>query len=225
MALIRNTLRSRSTSRGSLQVDWINEDPGPSRGTDEVERSNSEVWRYPYEPKDAQEDDNMICTTKDPLGQLLIGITQSFNAMRLKTGSTDVPKIPLEDVCKQFAEKIELDTKNEEEAIQKTAKLAENNMLEASMAYQVAMPKLRAPTHFAVTDSLAKPATLKEALAIFPKTKFSGDGKGESIVEFLKTMNHCQKVLNLSRTDFASMMTRSMTGAAYEKATAFFDSG
>ena len=113
-------LRSRSTSRGSLQEEWINEDPGPSRGTDEVERSDSDVWRIPFEPKDAQEDDNLNCTTKDPLGRLIIGITQSFNALRLKTGGAGVPEIPIEEVCRQFADKVDLDTKNEEEVIQKT---------------------------------------------------------------------------------------------------------
>ena len=225
MAFIKNTLRSRSTSRGSLQEEWINEDPGPSRGTDEVERSDSDVWRIPFEPKDAQEDDNLNCTTKDPLGRLIIGITQSFNALRLKTGSTGVPEIPLEEVCRQFADKVDLDTKNEEEVIQKTAKLAENNMVEASMAYQVVMPKLRAPTHFSPTDTLAKTSAWKEALALFPKPRFSGEEKGESIVEFLRICNQSQKVLNLSRSDFALMMTRSMTGAAWRQASAFFDTG
>ena len=97
MAFIKNTLRSRSTSRGSLQDEWINEDPGPSRGTEEVGRSDSEIWRTSYEPKDAQEDDNYSCTTKDPLGQLLLGISQSFNALRQQVGSSGVPEIPIEE--------------------------------------------------------------------------------------------------------------------------------
>ena len=225
MAFIKNTLRSRSTSRGSLQDEWINEDPGPSRGTEEVGRSDSEIWRTSYEPKDAQEDDNYSCTTKDPLGQLLLGISQSFNALRQQVGGSGVPEIPIEEVCRQFADKVDLETKNEEDVIQKTAKLAESNMVEASMAYQVVMPKLRAPTHFSPTDTLAKTSNWKEALALFPKQRFSGEDKSQSIVEFLRTCNQSQKVLNLSRSDFALMMTRSMTGAAWNQTSAFFDSG
>ena len=168
MAFIKNTLRSRSTSRGSLQDEWINEDPGPSRGTDEVGRSESDIWRTTYEPKDAQEDDNYSCTTKDPLGRLLLGISQSFNALRQKSGGAGIPEIPLDEVCRQFADKVDLDAKNEEEVMQKTAKLAESNMVEASMAYQVVMPKLRAPTHFSPTDTLAKNIGLERGPRIIP---------------------------------------------------------
>ena len=169
---------------------------GPVRGTDEVGRSESDIWRTTYEPKDAQEDDNYSCTTKDPLGRLLLGISQSFNALRQKTGGAGIPEIPLDEVCRQFADKVDLEAKNEEEVMQKTAKLAESNMVEASMAYQVVMPKLRAPTHFSPTDTLAKTSAWKEALALFPKQRFSGEEKSESIVEFLRTCNQSQKVLN-----------------------------
>ena len=93
------------------------------------------------------------------------------------------------------------------------------------MAYQVVMPKLRAPTHFSPTDTLAKTSAWKEALALFPKPRFSGEEKGESIVEFLRICNQSQKVINMSRSDFALMMTRSMTGAAWRQASAFFDTG
>ena len=50
MALIRSALtRSRSTSRGSVQEEMIDDDQEFIRGTDEVERAESGVWRIPFE--------------------------------------------------------------------------------------------------------------------------------------------------------------------------------
>ena len=227
MALIRSALtRSRSTSRGSVQEEMIDDDQEFISGADEVERAESGGWRIPFELGDADQDENLKCIVNDPLGQLILGLSQSFNALRAKTGSTNLPEMSIEDVCKLFADKVAIDTKNEEEVMLRTAKLAEDNMVEASMAYQVVMPKLRAPTHFSPINTLVKPTAWKEAQALFPtKPGFSGEEKGECIVRFLRTCNQCQKILNLSRADFIEMMTRSMTGKAWHQTSAFFDSG
>ena len=204
----------------------IEDDLEFDRGTDEVERAESDVWRIPFELRDAEQDENMKCMINDPLGQLILGLSQSFNALRAKTGDTGLPEMQIEDVCKLFADKVAIEAKNEEEVIQRTAKLAENNMVEASMAYQAVMPKLRAPTHFSPINTLVKPMAWKEAQALFPaKAGFSGEEKGESIVQFLKSCNQSQEILNLSRADFKKMMIRSMTGKAWEQTSSFFDSG
>ena len=107
----------------------IEDDLEFDRGTDEVERAESDVWRIPFELRDAEQDENMKCMINDPLGQLILGLSQSFNALRAKTGNTGLPEMQIEDVCKLFADKVAIDTKNEEEVIQRTAKLAENNMV------------------------------------------------------------------------------------------------
>ena len=204
----------------------IDDDQEFISGADEVERAESGGWRIPFELGDADQDENLKCIVNDPLGQLILGLSQSFNALRAKTGSTNLPEMSIEDVCKLFADKVAIDTKNEEEVMLRTAKLAEHNMVEASMAYQVVMPKLRAPTHFSPTNTLVKPIAWKEANALFPtKPGFSGEEKGECIVRFLTTLNQCQKIMNLSREDFIEMMKRSMTGKAWNQTTAFFGSG
>ena len=73
----------------------IEDDLEFDRGTDEVERAESDVWRIPFELRDAEQDENLKCITSDPLGRLILGLSQSFNALCAKTGSTGIPKIPL----------------------------------------------------------------------------------------------------------------------------------
>ena len=106
MSRIRNALRSRSTSRGSVQEEMIEDDLEFDRGTDEVERAESDVWRIPFELRDAEQDENMKCMINDPLGQLILGLSQSFNALRAKTGNTGLPEMQIEDVCKLFADNL-----------------------------------------------------------------------------------------------------------------------
>ena len=80
----------------------IDDDQEFIRGTDEVERAESGVWRIPFELGDAEQDENLKCIVNDPLGQLILGLSQSFNALRAKTGSTGLPEMSIEDVCKLF---------------------------------------------------------------------------------------------------------------------------
>ena len=216
---------SRSSSRTSLSSQ-----PEDIRAVkemiDTVEADTSqEPVTFMFDNTNDYDNEQLLATANDPLGSLILNISQTLNGLLLESKNKKTPKIDIGDLCQLYTEKMKRDTQKGEDQIEKTAKLAESNMLEASMNYHLITPKIQAPTYFSEVPTLNSVSKYKDALAVFGRNKYENNRVSPSVVEYLKLLNNSQAICKLSRAEFEQMMLRSTTGAAHKHIASFVQAG
>ena len=213
---------SRSSSRTSLNESMNQEEEDVIETLEDI-GGNNDIKLFGN--VDNYNNEHLLSTANDPLGSLILNISQTLNGLLIESKNKKTPKIDIEELCQLYTEKLKHDDKKGEDQIEKTAKLAENNLLEASMNYHLITPKIRAPTYFSETPTLTTVSKFKDALTVFGRSKYENNKNSHSVVEFLKLLNNSQNICKLTRSEFEQMLLRSTTGPAHKHVAAFLQAG
>ena len=151
---------SRSSSRTSLNESMNQEEEDVIETLEDI-GGNNDIKLFGN--VDNYNNEHLLSTANDPLGSLILNISQTLNGLLIESKNKKTPKIDIEELCQLYTEKLKHDDKKGEDQIEKTAKLAENNLLEASMNYHLITPKIRAPTYFSETPTLTTVSKFKDA--------------------------------------------------------------
>ena len=178
-----------------------------------------------------QDNPNLANNLANGLGRILMNHTAHINALSKKL------KIPTgleaDDVSfylDNYHEKLEKAHDNKTKELRdslinenETEKKAKEDRLR--IAYFQVKDIILPPEEFAEYDVLKYPSNqLGHANGEFTiKPKFSGDSKGCSIVQFLKSMNTAQKRIRVSKNEFQDYLLRNSTGIAYDYIESMID--
>ena len=193
--------------------------PGPSQNDLPVDELNCE----PLNPPNSDPDQNLIeCmryTQRDPLGSMLLKIAQDTQELAKRNNIKEQLQISIPELCINFCNAMKLQRKRVDRKLQETNELVQVNMITNEINSHKINQLIEAPTEFSRGSVLTTPAKLTECLKLWPSRnyKFTGDEKKSSVsvIEFLTTMNACQKQLKLSKQEFLERLLGSTSGEAF----------
>ena len=215
---------SRSASRNQSMESIPSEVP---RGTDEVTQriTNEEASEMKLYLTDTElnemihnrEKNNEITETlNNPLGQLLVKLTNNYNK-NIQTGDETEGPIQLNEICLAFKEGLKINREDVQEVLKESSDNLKEEMYNKELNFHLINPLMAPPKKYGTHPTLYSLSRNVDTQKMFPqnKARFSGRSDSIPITEFIFNMNLAQEKTNLSQIEFQEKLLSSTTGDAH----------
>ena len=212
----RSSSKNRSTeSISTLADEYIGYDEAGGR-IDPQEKLNLNLTNTELKMllKESEQKHEIEKTLNNPLGKLLIKLTNNYNCNLPPTE----PGIQLNEVCEAFQQGMNLNRTEINKVIQEANASLKSDLYRKELNFHLINPLIKPPESYSETNVLLNTSKSVEAVKLFPqnKSRFSGiPGDGPAIAEYMHAINYAQNTLNLSKEEFKQKLLNSCTGPAH----------
>ena len=157
-------------------------------------------------------------TKNHPLGRILLTMKSDSKKKDFK----------IEDLCYDFYEAMQVETRNKERQLLQMTKQVEDNLIKKELTSHTVGMDIRPPTCFALRPVLNTVAQRNECIRLFPsRNKFGGLSREHTsdVVEFLYAMNAAHEVVKISKEEFKQMLLLCTTGKPHTLIRGWISSG
>jgi len=157
-------------------------------------------------------------TKNHPLGRILLTMKDSKKK-----------DFKIEDLCYEFYEAMQVETRNKERQLLQMTRQVEDNLIKKELTSHTVGMDIRPPTCYAPRPALLTVAQRNECIRLFPsRNKFGGPSRESStadVVEFLYAMNAAHEVVKISKEEFKQMLLLCTTGKPHSLIRGWISSG
>ena len=157
-------------------------------------------------------------TKNHPLGRILLTMKNDSKKKDFK----------IEDLCYEFYEAMQVETRNKERQLLQMTKQVEENLIKKELTSHTVGMDIRPPTCYAPRPALLTVAQRNECIRLFPsRNKFGGPTRENTVdvVEFLHAMNAAHEVVKISKEEFKQMLLLCTTGKPHSLIRGWISSG